>query len=333
LYQHNVFIWRSSTKRKSVFAEGKLVRKKKRGRKEPLIAAATGDNYDYTTRWLSSITDFDLWLQMLQNTIQNTPKNSSFEIFSDEIAAACGVPANRVSAPAGHLSSMVIVGTCKQLQHSLMEDNTPTTPSNLCLRHIIRTLDAAQDVDDDGVSLRCNPLPTGREMNDSPCMKAKHIDGEYYPAACAPFGAMTEKLQKIFRVGCIAYEKQVGEEKLFSYIALSKQALFAVVESEEERNLLYADSGTVRHVRTVTGRYALVSSAPHPGLISCIQNKQLFAVLVLTFMRHNYIRAKLLADSTLKVEALVTEVASVEWTSKRKHLLANLAKHAWYSWK
>ena len=43
----------SSNKRKSIFTERKLVETKKRGRKEPLIAAATGDNNDYTIRWLS----------------------------------------------------------------------------------------------------------------------------------------------------------------------------------------------------------------------------------------------------------------------------------------
>ncbi len=97
--------------------------------------------------------------------------------------------------------------------------------------------------------------------------------------------------------------------------------------------MLYANLGTVRYVQIVTGRRALVSSAPHPGMISCIQNKKMFAVLVMAFLRHNYIRAKLLVDASSKLEDLVSMVCSAEWTSKRKHLLNNLAKRAWYSWK
>ena len=90
---------------------------------------------------------------------------------------------NRVVATQ-QISSMIFVGNCKQLHHLLMEASDDTTATNRCLLVIVKALEGVKDPSD-GIQLRCEPTPSGRDFNDGPCMKQKREPtSDLYPANC-----------------------------------------------------------------------------------------------------------------------------------------------------
>ncbi len=130
-------------------------------------------------------------------------------------------------------------------------------------------------------------------------MKQKRAN-DSYPASCLVITAkktIHARLKAIFRLGTLAYEKQAmhgivdSSAKLFSYVVFSKNAINALIEDDSIANTLTECPGLVRYVVTTSGRSSLVSYIHHPGMISYFRSKKMFRDLVLTVMKHNWIRA------------------------------------------
>ena len=143
----------------------------KKGRIEPLLQALPDDKHDYTIQWPMKIPLFEMWIKNLENRVRKASSAEAFSLFSTEIARASSNPVNRVIATQ-QLSTMVFVGNCKQLHHLLMESNEDTTSTNRCLLVITKALEGVKD--SDGIQLRCEPVPTGRDFNDGIVVHMHH---------------------------------------------------------------------------------------------------------------------------------------------------------------
>ena len=140
----------------------------------------------------------------------------------------------------------------------------------------------------------------------------------------------------MFRVGTLAYEKQashnLSNDALFSYIVFSKNAITALVPDANAASALADTPGLVRYVKTITGRSTLVSYIHHPGMISYFRSKRMFRELILTIVKHNWIRASY-RPNVNTVETLLADTEDVKWEQARRKLVDSLTESAWLTWK
>lgn len=170
-------------------------------------------------------------------------------------------------------------------------------------------------------------------------MKQKRVPpNDSYPANyLTPSKSIQERLTAVFRVGTLAYEKQVlhnqhAEDALFSYIMFSKNAISALVPDASAAATLADTPGLVRYVKTTTGRPSLISYMHHPSMISYFRSKRMFRDLVLAIAKHNWIRASYRPKQNT-VEALLASTEDPKWEQDRRQLIDSLTENAWSAWK
>ncbi len=179
-------------------------------------------------------------------------------------------------------------------------------------------------------------------------MKQKRVPpNDSYPASCLVITAkktIYARLKAIFRLGTLAYEKQAmhgtddSASKLFSYIVFSKNAINALIEDESVANTLTESPGLVRYIVTSSGRSSLVSYIHHPGMISYFRSKKMFRELVLTVMKHNWVRACYYRRKPDEIQSIVVEQlikcdTNVKWEQERRKLVDSHCEKMWNLWK